>query len=58
MLSWSRRDGDFDLGVCGSEFGKRVAEERTKEMAIRYEKQKEPANKAYFMPFELPAQSQ
>lgn len=56
VFSWSRGNGHFDLGIRGCELGEGVAEKGAVEVLegcyVVYEIE------TYFMPFELPAQSQ
>jgi len=59
MFSRPGGDGDLDLGVCGGELGEGMAEEGAiYRSALSTYRKIIARRQSYFMPLELPAQSQ
>lgn len=61
VLAGTRGDGDFDRWVGFGEAGERVAEEEAEKMVLASHEAtgiEEEGGRTYFMPLELPAQSQ
>lgn len=60
VFAWSRGHGEFDLGGCSREFRKKGLDEAAVGMCkhIRFNLCSMPLGMTYFMPLELPAQSQ
>jgi hypothetical protein len=56
VSSWAWGDFDFDLRVYNGELLERIAKERAVNVSNRIEQMRD--GQAYFIPLELPAQSQ
>ena len=56
VSSWAWGDFDFDLRVYNGELLERIAKERAVNVSNRIEHMRD--GQAYFIPLELPAQSQ